>query len=182
MSSVEQRITVLEMTAADELVPAPPPPLPLTLARAGAGGAELVRTTHRAVGRPYGWSARPRWSRERWRRHLERPELAVWIARVGPRSAGMIEMERGVQEVEITIFGLRPEFIGRGLGGPLLTEGTRLAWGSRDRDGAAPRRVWLRTSSLDHPHAIHNYRSRGYRVLGIESSPRSLLDAAGRPS
>jgi hypothetical protein len=39
----------------------------------------------------------------------------------------------------------------------LLTVGTRLAWELGPLGGVRVRRVWLHTSSRDHPHAKPNY-------------------------
>ncbi len=62
-------------------------------------------------------------------------------------------------------FGLLPEFIGRGLGGPLLTAAVRRAW---EIPGA--RRVWLHTCTEDHPQALANYLSRGFSVFRVEEA------------
>jgi len=68
--------------------------------------------------------------------------------------------------VEITTFGLVPEFVGRGIGGYALTLAVRLAW---RLPGA--RRVWLHTSSKDHPNALPNYRARGFEPFHVEVKP-----------
>lgn len=41
------------------------------------------------------------------------------------------------------------------------TLATRLAWEAEHPDGTPTRRVWLQTSSRDHPHAKPNYERRG---------------------
>jgi GNAT superfamily N-acetyltransferase len=66
-------------------------------------------------------------------------------------------------QVEITTFGLLPEFVGRGLGGHALTLAIRQAWQVGALDAEPVRRVWLHTSTLDHPNALPNYRRRGFR-------------------
>ena len=80
--------------------------------------------------------------------------------------AGFTELEAtsdGV--VGIVVFGLVPEYVGRGYGGAFLTLATELAWGLSAPDGTPPRRVVVRTSSRDHPNAMRNYEARGFRVL-----------------
>jgi GNAT superfamily N-acetyltransferase len=72
------------------------------------------------------------------------------------------------------VFGLVPEFVGRGFGGHLLTLGTRLAWETEHPGGTATRRVWLQTSSHDHPHALANYRRRGFRIFRTEQRRREI--------
>jgi GNAT superfamily N-acetyltransferase len=65
--------------------------------------------------------------------------------------------------VEIAYFGLLPAFIGRGLGGALLTNAIEEAW------QMSPERVWVHTCTLDHPSALANYQARGMEVYKVES-------------
>jgi acetyltransferase (GNAT) family protein len=93
--------------------------------------------------------------------------VQAWIARVGGEVAGVVELaSQPGGEVEITIFGLVPEFVGRGFGGHLLTLAVRLAWAAEHPDGEATRRVWLHTSSRDHAHAQTNYEHAGSGCSG----------------
>jgi hypothetical protein len=57
-----------------------------------------------------------------------------------------------------------------------LAHPLRRQWIVRDHavDAAAVRRVWLHTSSLDHPNALPNYRSRGFRPFHTEVRKRDL--------
>jgi GNAT superfamily N-acetyltransferase len=63
--------------------------------------------------------------------------------------------------VGIVVFGLVPTFTGKGYGAEFLIRATELAW--QLRTDKPTRRVWLQTSSLDHPHALSNYERRGFR-------------------
>jgi len=67
-------------------------------------------------------------------------------------------------EVEIAYFGLLPDFIGRGLGGTLLTSAIESAWAWKP----TPSRVWLHTCNRDHPNALNNYQARGFKIYKIE--------------
>jgi GNAT superfamily N-acetyltransferase len=58
--------------------------------------------------------------------------------------------------VELVHFGLTPEFIGRGLGKPLLAAAIEAAW---DDD---PERVWVKSTSLDHPRGLLTYQWAGF--------------------
>ena len=71
-------------------------------------------------------------------------------------------------EVEIETFGLLPEFTGKNLGGYALTLTIERAW----RLTPSVRRVWLHTSSLDHPHALPNYHRRGFHTYKTEVGER----------
>lgn len=74
----------------------------------------------------------------------------------------------------MVVFGLVPEVVGRGFGAHLLTVGTRLAWGLGPLGGVRVRRVWLHTSSRDHPHAKPNYQRRGFRLFRTERRQRDM--------
>jgi hypothetical protein len=78
-------------------------------------------------------------------------------------------------DVEIVVFGLVPEFVGKGFGAPLLAIATSSAWQTEPLDGVPIRRVWLHTSSRDHPHALPNYLRRGFRRFRTERRPREIL-------
>jgi GNAT superfamily N-acetyltransferase len=87
----------------------------------------------------------------------------------------MVELE--VQpggDVEIVVLGLAPEFVAKGFGGHLLTRATQLAWEAVSTDGTPTRRVWLHTSSRDHPHAKPNYERRGFRPFRTEHRQREV--------
>jgi GNAT superfamily N-acetyltransferase len=175
---LEQTVTWLEMTSPDELRPGRLPPEPLELVAAGPAMAALLAETTARVGAPHGWTSRPAWSAAQWVEHLARPAVRAWLARVGGEPAGVIEIEaRPGNEAEITIFGLVPEFVGRGFGGHLLTQAVRLAWETGQPDGAPTRRVWLHTASVDHPHALPNYRARGFRVVRSEVRRKQVPDS-----
>jgi GNAT superfamily N-acetyltransferase len=64
--------------------------------------------------------------------------------------------------VEIAYFGLVTRFIGRGLGSALLT----VAVDQARRFGG--QRVWLHTCTLDSPHALPNYKARGFQPYRTE--------------
>lgn len=169
---VEVTITYLEMTCADQLVAGKPPPVEIGLDSVDASALALIRSTHDRIAKPHHWLSLG-WSEQQWGNLLSRPGVRCWVARVGADVIGMIMMERhaGVAggEVEISKFGLVPECVGQGFGGHLLTLATRLAW-----DPGDVHRVWLGTTSVDHPHALSNYRARGFRPFRIEHTLRQL--------
>jgi GNAT superfamily N-acetyltransferase len=172
---IEETLTYLEMTYPDQLVPGHPPPAPVELERHDLASLPLLRSTYARIGAPHGWVERPSWPDARWRDRLARPEVQPWLGRVGGEVAGLVELElQPGATVGIVVFGLVPEFVGKGYGGHLLTLGTHLAWTARHPDGTPTRRVWLVTSSRDHPHALPNYRRRGFRPFRTERRRREL--------
>lgn len=172
---VDQTLTFVEMTSHDQLVAARVPPVDITLDSVDATSVALIRSTHDRIATPHHWSSLA-WSEQMWCNVLSYSGVRSWIAYLGKEVIGLVQLQpRPPREVQITKFGLVPEFVGRGLGGHLLTLATRLAWDLGDVD-----RVWLLTTSLDHPHALHNYRSRGFRPFRVEQR-QCEIPAQSRP-
>jgi GNAT superfamily N-acetyltransferase len=155
--------TYLELRDPAQFRPGSPlPPTARVVERRSCSPAEY-RRLYAAVGGPWHWRDRLAWDDATLAAHLASPDIAVFELLVDGDSAGYFELRRsGAGEVEIAYFGLVPGFIGRGLGGALLTEAVREAW----RFGGA--RVWLHTCTLDSPHALPNYKARGFTPYRVE--------------
>jgi GNAT superfamily N-acetyltransferase len=165
------QVTFLEMTASTQIVPARPPPAPLELVEIGPAAAPLLRATYVQIWEGLASGGRMEWSDSQWEQELSRPGVRAWLARVDRNVAGLVELEAEPKgDVGIVVFGLIPEFVGRGFGGALLTLATETAWKWRweARDGICTKRVWVQTSSDDHSHALRNYERRGFRRFRIE--------------
>ncbi|HET9002510.1 MAG TPA: GNAT family N-acetyltransferase [Gemmatimonadaceae bacterium] len=122
------------------------------------------RELYAAVGSPWHWHDRDAWTDERLAEHLMDPSVSVFLFTMNGEPAGYFELQRhDDDDVEIVYFGLFPDQIGKGYGGAMLTAATREAW----QLGATS--VWLHTCTLDHPHAIENYRARGFEEYRHES-------------
>jgi GNAT superfamily N-acetyltransferase len=164
----------LEMTDPGQLRPSSAETGALAIRRIDPPRPELNRSLYAEVGGDWRWTDRLAWSDEEWSAYLGRPGLQTWVGYVADEPAGYFELERQDRgDVEIAYFGLLPRFIGRGLGGPLLTAATRRAW----EMGAS--RVWLHTCTLDHPAALRNYRARGFRLYREESKPATPDEPRG---
>jgi ribosomal protein S18 acetylase RimI-like enzyme len=117
---------------------------------------EFNRFLYLSVGRNWAWNDRRGWTDDQWRAHVGSDRLRTFVAYYDGSLAGYFELVRDNEDgVEILYFGLIPEFIGKGLGGHLLTEALEAAWSMQ------PKRVWVHTCSLDHPSARRNYEARG---------------------
>ena len=159
--------TYLELRRPGDFRPAPP----------GGGGADLAaapvpdpgpalyRHLYRTVGEAYHWRDRWDWTDDQLRAHLEQPEITLHVARDGNTVHGWYELRHIPEDgsVEIAYMGLLPGSVGRGLGKQLLSCAVRDAWAR----GAS--RVWLHTCTLDHPHALPNYRARGFTEYRTET-------------
>lgn len=129
----------------------------------GQGAPVLWRFLYEGVGHAYHWIDRLPWTDAQITEYLADPSVSLFVMTVDASVAGYFELKgHDDGSVEVAYFGLLPAYYGRGLGAHLLTEAAERAW---DLD---PSRVWLHTSSLDHPAALSNYRARGFTVVRAE--------------
>ena len=151
--------TYLQMLAPGDLDGAPAPAPDVAVERVQHCPPQLWRRLYTEVGGQYHWIDRLGWSDQEIAAYLGDPALELWVLRAEGEVAGYFELRREDDgAVEIAYFGLLPAFVGRGLGKFLLTRAVERAWAR----GAT--RVWLHTSSLDHPSALPNYLSRGFSI------------------
>ena len=149
--------TYLELRRESDLNAAPCPDPAARLARLGQCPSSFWRYLYTEVGRDYRWVDRLGWTDEGIQAYLATPGLELWLLTIDNGPAGYFELKPDDDGgVEIAYFGLLPEFTGRGLGKYLLTEAARRAF------AGGARRVWLHTSTLDHPSALPNYLARGF--------------------
>lgn len=124
---------------------------------------EYNKFLYTLVGARWQWLDKLRWSDQQWAEYAQSPDLHTFVLHYDGTPAGYFELLRSaVDEVELAYFGLAPQFIGRGLGGPLLTAAIEEAW------KMSPHRVWVHTCTLDHPNALGNYQARGFSIYKVE--------------
>ena len=129
------------------------------------------RFLYHLVGQDWHWIDKKDWTNEDWRRYAEDDNLRTWVGYWTGSLAGYYELQRHAQgDIEIIYFGLARPFLGKGLGGPLLSHAIQSAW-----DWGA-KRVWTHTCSLDHPNALANYQARGMKVYKQETVTKFLTD------
>ena len=158
------RTTYLELALEAPLRPPSRPRPDYQLRQAVVASPEFARFLYTAVGYRWNWTRRLGWSYADWEHYLGRDGRETWVAYVGGTAAGYYEMATdGDHGVEIAQFGLLPSFTGVGLGGYLLCDAVH-----RGRELGAGR-VWLHTCTADHPHALPNYRARGFRPFKEEA-------------
>jgi GNAT superfamily N-acetyltransferase len=159
--------TYLEMRSRDQLRP-----------RRADARFQVRETTNRdwrfnrdlylQVGDQWDWIDKRSWADDQWKEYATAPELRTFAAYYDDALAGYYELLRDKENgIEIAYFGLLPEWIGRGLGGALLTSAIEEAW----RMDPKPSRVWVHTCNRDHPQALANYQARGMVVYKVEEEP-----------
>lgn len=131
----------------------------------------FYRFLYGSVGEQWAWRDRLLLSDDELQRVLSDPSTSVYVLYADGVPAGYFELCRQGLSTEIAYFGLRPGFLGRGLGKHLLSCAIAQAWSS----GA--HRVWLHTCNLDSPHALDNYLKRGFTVYDVreEAMPERYL-------
>jgi len=152
-------ITYLEMTTKPLRLPRPTPAAKIALMRAERCIPSFYRYLYIQVGEPWLWFERRAWSDAQLQAHLARDDIEVYVFYVGGVPAGYFELNRADSgNTELCYFGLVPDFIGQGFGFHFLQGAVDAAW------LGPTRRVWVHTSTYDHPRALGLYQRAGFRV------------------
>jgi GNAT superfamily N-acetyltransferase len=169
---VSVRRTHLELRSRDDLRPGRTPATPIALvSRQPIPPADYL-ALYKLVGELWLWRDRLVWSPEELERYLSSPDIHVWSAHAEDETVGYFELQKHRdQSVEVMYFGLAPAFMGRGLGGWLLTRAAQEAF------ALGAERIVLNTCTLDAPQALPNYLARGFRIV---SEDQYLLDVPAR--
>ena len=130
---------------------------------------QLNKFFYKQVGKNHHWLDRLLWSEKQWINYINNPNLKTYILFDKNNLAGYFEQifDKKKNECEIAYFGILEEYIGKKLGGYLLSEAIKKSF----KIGA--KRVWVHTCSLDHRHALNNYLSRGMKIFKSELISKS---------
>ena len=104
------------------------------------------------------------WSDKTWSKYVENKNLETYILKKDEDLVGFYEQEyhQDSNEVELINMGILKDFRGLKLGSLLLNHAIVSA--SRKN----PNRMWVHTCSLDHKHALQNYKSKGFELFKKE--------------
>lgn len=165
----------LEMARDQASAPVPPPPgCAVAPVRASV---RFYRYLYDAVGAPYHWWDRKRWSDERLAARLADPRVEIHVATEHGTPVGYAELDRTASaSCELSYFGLVPEAIGRGLGRWLLAHAIAAAW-----TDPALARLWVHTCSLDGAAALHTYRRLGFVAYRHDRFYQAILAGGTAP-
>ena len=150
--------TYLHMTSKAQFQPAFVNLSGITIERMQTPDVKFYRFLYDSVGEAWRWRDRRLMTDDELHAAIADPNVSVHVLYVGGTPAGYVELSKSGGETEIAYFGLRPNFMGMGLGKHLLSYGIDQAW----RDGA--KRLFVHTCNLDSPVALSNYRKRGFQV------------------
>lgn len=152
----------LEMTSPDQLIPKAVDNPDFVIQEYQVKQYSFNRFLYALVGKNWQWTDKLSWSDTQWQEYAESDNLRLWVAWYQGSPAGYFELQNVQGNIEIAYFGLAEPFIGKGLGGALLSSAIEKAWAWNAQ------RVWVHTCTLDHAHALKNYQARGLQVYKEE--------------
>ena len=125
---------------------------------------ELNKFFYKQIGLDHYWRDRLLWSDKEWFNYVSNKNLETHVLKNGDDLIGYYEQEYHpeLNEVELINMGVLKEFRGQKLGSTLLNHA--IASASRKN----PNRMWVHTCSLDHKHALQNYKSKGFEIFKEE--------------
>ena len=170
-NKVETLITTyLEMVSKEDFAPAFIRANDIEIVTMEMPDLGFYKFLYQSVGEEWTWRDRLQISNSELRKILASPNTQVHVMYVSGSPAGYVELYRHEDgSVEIAYFGLRRNYMGRGLGKHLLSYGVDRAW------DMGAKRVWLHTCNLDGPHALSNYKKRGFRIFKVIEEPMPEL-------
>ena len=171
MTDVDVVVTYLELdlVGAQPAAPLRQHAAPLEVDRVPrTTAADVAARMYRAVGAPWHWTDRLRWTDAEWEAAVNRDDVALWVAKLDHKVAGYFELQLEGDAIELKYFGLTPDFTGRGIGGALLSAAIERA------RALGKARLTVNTCTLDHPAALPNYLKHGFSVCRSETQRRSL--------
>jgi GNAT superfamily N-acetyltransferase len=148
----------------------------LTLRRVSAQNTPEIRSVFNRIGASSLWDRTVQLNQDIHSSPWSAHDFLYFAYDDDARHVGLVELVRGTDaaggtEIEISYFGLFPQFIGTGMGKRLLAATLDAAW------EFAPTRLYLHTCNTDHPSAFAFYRAAGFvpYALGFQimDDPRS---------
>ena len=126
---------------------------------------QLNKFFYKQIGKNYQWVDRLIWTDKNWIEYVSSPNLFTFVLKNNDDIAGFFELiyHKDKLETEIAYFGLLKEYIGKKLGGYMLSEAIKKSFSYNVK------RVWVHTCSLDHKNALKNYLSRGMKIYNTET-------------
>src|SRR3954452_23036261 len=127
-SRIDVTRTHLELRGPEALRRTPAPATAATLRALRPIRAAEYRALYTLVGERWLWRDRLVWTDEELDAYLTAPNVHVWLLSIGGATAGYFELKQHSDSVEVMYFGLVPTFMGRGLGGWMLTRAVEEAF------------------------------------------------------
>ena len=129
---------------------------------------DLNKFFYKQIGKKHQWTDRLIWQDKNWIDYVSNEKVETYILRTEDDLIGYFELIFEVNNCELAYLGILEEYIGKGLGGFLLSEALKVVLKKIKRD-------WVHTCSLDHPNAIENYKLRGMKIFKTETLRRKVI-------
>ncbi len=126
---------------------------------------ELNKFFYKNVGKRHRWTDRLVWDNLKWISYLENERVNTYILKLKDDLVGYFEViqDQSTKSSELAYFGILDEYIGKKIGGYLLSEAIKKCFEMNSQ------RVWVHTCTLDHKNALKNYLSRGMKIFKKET-------------
>ncbi len=154
----------LEISSINELMEKNKPFNDLYLEKVNPPDFQLNKFFYKEIGKKHSWTDRLVWNDKKWIDYLENSSVNTYILKRNNELIGFFEQifDKDKLDCEIAYFGILEEYIGKKLGGYLLSEAIKLSF------NIGSKRIWVHTCSLDHKNALQNYLSRGMKIFKSE--------------
>ena len=125
---------------------------------------QLNKFFYKQIGKKHRWVDRLIWNENQWIKYINNLNVRTYTLQDGNNLAGYFEQifDQKKLECEIAYFGILQDYVGKRLGGYLLSQAIKKSF------AVGANRVWVHTCSLDHKHALKNYLSRGMKIFKNE--------------
>ncbi len=154
----------LEIKSLNELVIEKKPSDILNITKIDPNDFQLNKFFYKQIGKNHKWVDRLIWSDKVWSDYSSVNGVKTYVLKEKDELVGYFEQifSKENLDCEIAYFGILEEYVGKKLGGYLLSEAIKKSF------EIGSKRVWAHTCSLDHKHALNNYISRGMKVFQTE--------------
>ena len=130
---------------------------------------EINEFFYKQIGKKHQWTDRLVWREKDWIKYVSNENLKTYILKENEDLVGYVELIFDKDECEIAYLGILEEYIGKNLGGYLLSEAIKIGFEIKMK------RIWVHTCSLDHQNAILNYKARGMKIFKNEVLKRKVI-------
>ena len=164
MSAQVER-SYLEISSINDLLVKNKPFSDLYLEKVNPPNFQLNKFFYKEIGKKHSWTDRLVWDEKKWIDYLEDSRVNTYILKHNNDFIGYFEQifDKNNLDCEIAYFVILEEYIGKKLGGYLLSEAIKISF------NIGSKRIWVHTCSLDHKNALQNYLSRGMKVFKSET-------------
>lgn len=167
-------VTFLEMRAEPAQRPTPPLDLAkgkLAILKAERAPLHFYRYLYDAVAARWHWVDRKRLNDGQLAAIIHDPLNEIYVLYAEGSPAGFAEVNaRRKTDIDLSYFGLVPDYFGRRYGGFFLGAVIDLVWAKR------PQRFTVNTCTLDHPRALPLYQRHGFSPYAQREAAVELLE------